>query len=158
MKIAPIFCCLIALALQSLAQTPDPASTAGAAKPLSRSQLMNVRRAQLMIPAPRYKGPAAKAARRDGRRFRLPKDLLLKLRAGEIGPNSDYFKPTATGTSDTTLLTDSAYVKTYRYYAFNNAQRQMIHPVGTGLLIGGSAFVAAALTVAIIIALAHSKG
>jgi hypothetical protein len=56
------------------------------------------------------------------------------------------------------LPADSAYVKTYRYYAFNAAQRQIINPGGTRLLIGGAAVVFAALTVALIIVFSHSKG
>ena len=148
MKLALIFfcCCIIVLAQKASAQASGRDSTlkADTVKTLSRSERMRqmmTRRAGMMLPAPQYSGAPAKAARRDSRMFRLPKDMLLKLRAGNIPATSDYFKPTAATASNPALLTDSGYVKMYRYYAFNAAQRQIINPVGTGLLIGGSVLV-----------------
>jgi len=157
------FCCLIALAQKAPAQTASNDSTAkaDAAKPLLRSgrlREMTARRAAMMTPAPQYSGAPAKAARRDSRMFRLPKDMLMKLRAGAIPATSDYFNPTAATASNPALLTDSGYVQTYRYYAFNAAQRQIINPAGTRLLIGGAAVVFAAITAALIVVFSHSKG
>jgi hypothetical protein len=158
-----IFCCLIALAQKAPAQTAGHDSTAKAdtAKPLPRNERLReitARRNAMLLPAPPYSGAPAKAARRDARMFRLPKDMLLKLRAGNIPATSNYFNPTATTASNPALLTDSGYVQTYRYYAFNAAQRQIINPAGTRLLIGGAAVVFAALTVALIVVFSHSKG
>jgi hypothetical protein len=163
MKIALILCCLIALAQKASAQAAGHDSTvkADTVKTLSRSERMRqmmARRAGMMQPAPAYSGAPAKAARRDARRIRLPKDMVVKLRAGEIPASSDYFKPTAATASNPALLTDSAYIKSYRYYAFNSAQRKIIHPVGTGLIIGGSVLVFSALMLALITAFSHEKG
>jgi hypothetical protein len=166
MKIVFIFfcSCLIALAQKAQAQTagPDSAKKADTVKKPSRSERLRqimARRAGMMAPAPPYWGAQAKAARRDARRFSLPKDILVRLRAGNISANSDYFKPNAAATSNPALLTDSGYVKTYRYYAFNTAQRQMIHPAGTGLLIGGSVLVFVSLMLVLIVEVfSHAKG
>ena len=165
MKLALIFfcCCIIALAQKAPAQAGGRDSTLNAdtVKTLSRGERMRqmmTRRAGMMLPAPPYSGAPAKAARRDARRFSLPKDMVIRLRAGNIPANSDYFKPTGATASNPALLTDSGYVKTYRYYAFNAAQRQIIHPVGTGLLIGGSVLVFSALMLALITAFSHEKG
>jgi len=120
---------------------PGPAGKADTAKTLSRigrRREIAANRVHEISPIPPYSGAPAKAARRDARRFRLPKDMVVRLRAGYITANSDYFKPTTATASDTALLADSGYVKTYRFYAFNGAQRQIIHPVGTGLLIGAA--------------------
>lgn len=156
-------CCLIALAQKASAQSAGHDSTAKAdtAKPPSRSERMRqmtARRNAMLLPAPSYSGAPAKAARRDARRFSLPKDMVIRLRAGSIPPNSDYFKPTAANAENPDLLTDSGYVQMYRYYAFNAAQHQIINPAGTRLLIGGAAVVFAALTTALIVAFSHVKG
>jgi hypothetical protein len=102
-----------------------------------------------------FPGEAAGYARYDVRRFRLPKSLAPKVRGGEISATSDYFKPTAESTPVPEMLADSAYVKDYRFYAYNIGSRQMLHPTGTGLLIGGSILAAVTGIVALVITLSH---
>jgi hypothetical protein len=47
-------------------------------------------------------------------------------------PGSDYFKPTSADASQQSLLSDSLYVKTFKYYAIKKVKRQRLR---TGIII-----------------------
>jgi hypothetical protein len=154
-----LFCCF-ALVQKAAAQTAatDSARATQPAKPAARTNRMQPMRdgrpgfGRTSAPFP---GEPAWDARHDSRQFRLPKDLVPMVRDGEIPATSDYFKPTAASTPVPEMLADSAYVKDYRYYAYNNSFRQMAHPERTGLIIGGSVLVGVAGIVALFVALSH---
>jgi hypothetical protein len=154
-----LFCCFapVQKAAAQVAAT-DSASAAQPAKPASRADRLRAMRARrpglLPISAP-FPGKPARRARFDASQFRLPKKLVPKVRDGEIPATSDYFKPTAS-TSRPELLADSAYVKDYRFYAYNTGRRQLRHPVGTGLIIGGGVAVFLIGIVALFITLGHA--
>jgi hypothetical protein len=153
------FCCF-ALVQKAAAQAAatDTTSAAQAAKQPSRAerlQAMRDRRPGLWPVSAPFPGKPARRARFDASQFRLPKKLVPKVRDGEIPATSDYFKPTAS-TSRPELLADSAYVKDYRFYAYNTGRRQLRHPVGTGLIIGGGAAVFLVGIVALFLTLGHA--
>jgi len=153
--------CGFALVQKAAAQTvaTDSASATTAAKPDPRAdRLRSMRDLRPGFPprsAP-FPGQPARDARHNTRQFALPKDLVKKVRSGEIPPGSDYFKATAASTPIPAMLADSSYVKDYRYYAYNIGMRQQLHPARTGLIIGGSVLVVVAGFVALIIALSHA--
>ena len=155
------FCCA-ALVQKAAAQSvaTDSASSSHAAQPASGAGPVHDTQTRPDNPGPRsapFAGAPARQARRDSRSFRLPKDMVPKVRAGEITASSDYFKPTAS-TSSPAQLTDSAYVKDYRYFAYNIGRRQLLHPVGTGLLIAsGVIVIVIGVTLIIVAALSHAK-
>jgi len=60
-------------------------------------------------------------AKMDGGRFRLSPLQMEQFKAGKKTPDADLFKPTRATVSDTTLLYDSLYVKTYRLAAYKRA-------------------------------------
>jgi hypothetical protein len=151
--------CFFALVQKVAAQTTatDSANATQQAKPPSRADRMRAMLPQrpvrpTSVPFP---GEPASDARHNTRRFKLPKDLVPKVRDGEIAATSDYFKPTAASTPVPEMLADSSYVKDYRYNAYNIGIRQLRHPAGTGFIIGGSVLVFVAGMVALIIALSH---
>ncbi len=153
------FCCF-ALVQKVAAQVAaaDSARAAQAAKPDPRAdhlRAMRARRPDFRFKSAPFPGEASRRARNDAFEFRLPKNLVPKVRDGEISASSDYFKPTAS-THTPELLADSAYVKDYRFYAYNIGIRQMRDPVGTGLIIGGSALVVLTGIVALFVALGHA--
>ena len=152
--------CFFALVQKAAAQVAatDTASAARPAKPVSRAdrlRAMRDRRPGLSPMSAPFPGRPASRARNDTRRFKLAKNVVPKVRDGEIAATSDYFKPTAASTPAPELLADSAYVKDYRFYAYNTGIRQMKHPVGTGLIIGGSILVVLTGIVALFITLGH---
>jgi hypothetical protein len=154
-----LFCCF-ALVQKAAAQTAvtDSARATPPAKPDSRAdrlQAIRDRRPGFPSRSAPFPGEPAWDARHNTRQFKLPKDLVPKVRSGEIPATSDYFKPTAASTPIPQMLADSAYVKDYRYYAYNKGIRQTAHPATTGLIIGGSVLVAVAGIVALFIALSH---
>jgi hypothetical protein len=154
-----LFCCFAFMQkVDAQAVATDSASATQPAKPASRADRLRAMR--VMRPAfppvgAPFPGKPASHARHDTRFFMLPKALISKVRDGEIPSTSDYFKPTAESTSDPEFLADSAYVKDYRYYAYNTGIRQIKHPVGTGLIIGGGVLVVVAGMVALVIELSH---
>ena len=153
------FCCF-ALVQKVSAQVAaaDSARAAQAAKPDPRAdhlRAMRARRPDFRFKSAPFPGEAARRARNDAFEFRLPKNLVPKVRDGEISASSDYFKPTTASTHTPGLLADSAYVKDYRFYAYKRGSRQLRDPVGTGLIIGGSALVVLTGIVALFVALGH---
>ncbi len=155
-----LFCCF-ALLQKAAAQVspPDTTSAAPAARPDPRSdrfRAMRDRRPGFGRTSVPFSGEPARRARHNTLNFKLPKNLVQKVRDGEITATSDYFKPTAASTPDTLLLADSAYVKDYRYFAYNKGSRQMAHPTRTGLIIGGSILVVITGIVALVVAIGHA--
>ncbi len=64
-------------------------------------------------------------AKADVQNFRLNKADFKEFReSGRNKAQSDYFKPIATNVSNSQLLQDSAYVKTYRHLAFMKTKRR----------------------------------
>jgi hypothetical protein len=158
--LALFFFCCFALVQKVAAQVvaTDSAGATQPAKPAPRADRLHTmwdRRPGFWPMSAPFPGKAARHARSDASQFRLPKNLIPKVRDGEITATSDYFKPTAASTSLPELLADSAYVKDYRYYAYNTGSRQMLHPVGTGLIIGGGVLVVISGFVALFIELSH---
>ena len=152
-----LFCCF-AFMQEAAAQTTDSTSTVQSkpAPPANHWQAMRERRPGFGPTSAPFEGQPARDARHNTRQFRLPKDLVPKVRDGEIPATSDYFKPTAASTPIPEMLADSAYVKDYRYYAYIMGSRQMAHPARTGLIIGGSILVAVVGFVALVVALSHA--
>jgi hypothetical protein len=106
----------------------------------------------------RYSQPVQQAAQKDARSFSLTKDLLIKFKAAPFATTSDYFKPGTQTTSNPALLSDSTYVETFRFEAFNKTYHQRIDPVGHALLIGGGiTVVSLSLLIVLITALSHIK-
>ncbi|HZY36138.1 MAG TPA: hypothetical protein VFE53_05790 [Mucilaginibacter sp.] len=154
-----LFCCF-ALVQMAAAQTAATDSTKATppAKPDSRADRLRAMRDMRPGLPPRsapFPGEPARDARHNTRQFRLPKELVPKVSSGEIPATSDYFKPTAASTPIPQMLADSAYVKDYRYYAYNKGLRQTAHPATTGLIIGGSVLVLVGGLIALIIVLSH---
>lgn len=89
-------------------------------------------------------------AQNDARQFSLTKDMLKRFKKAPFPATSDYFTPTKAVASNPALLTDSAYVKTFRFEAFYKTYHQRVHPVAHALLIGG--IIAAGLTLIVLLA------
>jgi hypothetical protein len=161
MKTTLIFLLIISLVNLdiAIAQTvsPDSATKITMPQTVSRADriknMQDRRHASMPFSTAPYHNAAQKAARGDARYFMLPKEVLIRVKAGLIPKTSDYFKPAGANASNHELLSDSAYVQSYRFYAYNNAQRQLVHPVGTGLLIGGSILAGIALFTILIVSL-----
>ncbi|MGZ3765675.1 MAG: hypothetical protein ACXVA2_13485, partial [Mucilaginibacter sp.] len=64
---------------------------------------------------------------------------------------SDYFKPTGTYTSDQSLLKDSLYVKTFKYYAAKKTRAR--RTTKTLLFIGGGVVI---VTIALLFAATYT--
>ena len=79
-------------------------------------------------------------ARVDVANFRLNKTDLKEFKKNKRNDSSDYFKPVKSMVSDTTLLTDSIYVKAFRVYAYVKTKSRvntgMYALVGGGIIIG----------------------
>jgi hypothetical protein len=91
-----------------------------------------------------------KAARQDGGRFRYNKADKQGVKNNLRNPNSDYFKPTVNYASQQSLLSDSLYVKTFKYYALKKTRGRRTG--NTLLIVGGS--VVAAFAVLVVVAAA----
>ncbi len=89
-------------------------------------------------------------AQNDARQFTLTRDMLKRFKKAPFPATSDYFTPTSAVASNPALLTDSAYVKTFRFEAFYKTYHQRVHPVGHAFLIGG--IIAVGLTLIVIAA------
>jgi hypothetical protein len=57
------------------------------------------------------------AAKKDAHHFKYNKADKKLIKKNLNNPNSDYFKPTSTFASQQSLLSDSLYVKSFKYYA-----------------------------------------
>jgi len=79
----------------------------------------------------------------DGRKLKLSKVEREKFKADKRNYNSDLFKPQARFVSDTTLLRDSSYVKSYRKAAYKSALKT--RTAGHYILIYGSITVVAVI-------------
>jgi hypothetical protein len=73
---------------------------------------------------PAYTTVADLTAQKDAKNFTLTKDMKKKFEENPFPPTSDYFKPTPENASDPALVTDSAYVKTFRFEAFYKTWKQ----------------------------------
>jgi hypothetical protein len=94
-------------------------------------------------------------AQHDAKEFALDPALLVRFKTEHFPATSDYFKPTAAYTSNSSLLTDSSYVQTFRAEAYNRAYHQRVNPTGHGFLIGGIIAVGTAIVVLIAVALSR---
>lgn len=74
-------------------------------------------------------------ARKDVANFRLNRTDLKIFKKNKRNDSSDYFIPVKSMVSDTTLLSDSTYVKAFRRYAYIKTRSR----VNTGIyaLVGG---------------------
>lgn len=83
-------------------------------------------------------------ARKDAKNFKLSKSDLKIYRKGTSGRTSDYFKPRVENVSDTSLLKDSTYVKTFRNFAYSKTS----HRKGAGeyVIIAGAIVVLAGIS------------
>jgi hypothetical protein len=102
-----------------------------------------------------YSDPVKQTAKIDAKRFSLSKPMLHRFKTGHFPETSDYFKPGASNASNPALLSDSAYVQTFRFEAYRKSHRQPAHPVGRAFFIGGIAAVSAALLLTLVVALAR---
>jgi hypothetical protein len=75
-----------------------------------------------------YSDPIKDIARKDAQRFDLSKPLLARFKKEKFPAKSDYFKPAAANASDPSMLSDSAYVQTFRMEAYNRAVDQKVAP------------------------------
>jgi C-terminal processing protease CtpA/Prc len=90
-------------------------------------------------------------AKADAKNFRL-NDADLKKFKKKWKKTSDYFKPTKTNVSDTTLLRDSVYVQTYRYVAYVKTRSR--HSTGYYVIFGAGTATWVAVLIAIFFHLA----
>lgn len=95
-----------------------------------------------------------KLARRDADKFRYNKADKKFVKMNLHNPNSDYFKPTGVYASNPSLLSDSLYVKTFKYYA---AKKTRARRTKTVLFIVGGGVVALAIYIAAASATAASS-
>jgi len=89
-------------------------------------------------------------ARADAKNFKLSDADFQRFRKTGRNPNSDYFKPVAASNSQ--LLSDSTYVKTYREMAFKRTRKR--HTTGHFILIGGAV---AVVVIAVIYAATYTS-
>jgi hypothetical protein len=73
-----------------------------------------------------YIDPLRDIAAKDAQRFSLSKPLLARFKKEKFPAKSDYFKPVAANASDPSMLSDSAYVQTFRLEAYNRAVDQKV--------------------------------
>jgi len=97
-----------------------------------------------------YTTTSQQTAQNDAGQFSLTPDMLKKFKKAPFPATSDYFTPTTAIASNPALLTDSAYVKTFRFEAFYKTYHQRAHPVTHGLLIGGLIAAGVVLVVGIV--------
>ncbi|RYE11503.1 MAG: hypothetical protein EOP44_01340 [Sphingobacteriaceae bacterium] len=91
-----------------------------------------------------------KIASRDAdRSYKLNRTIRKAFRNKQLYSTSDYFKPNANTTKNTTLLTDSGYVKAYRHIAFDNTVNQIrlnrSKIVIIGIVVAGVAVIVVAI-------------
>ena len=77
------------------------------------------------------------AAEKDAKRFTLSHSMLKKFKKEQFPSTSDYFKPARHHVTNPAMLSDSTYVKTFKYKAYLEAQKAKLHPVGHAI---GTAF------------------
>lgn len=92
-------------------------------------------------------------AQADVQKFKLNKADLKIFKENGKNPNSDFFKPTATYTINSSLLSDSTYVKEFRALAYKKTKRRKT--AGYYILVGGVAFAVVTAIVTIPIAVTH---
>ncbi|HEY8783823.1 MAG TPA: hypothetical protein VIM16_19495 [Mucilaginibacter sp.] len=80
-----------------------------------------------------------KFARHDAHSFRYNKADKRGVLNNFHNPNSDYFKPTSKYASQPSLLNDSLYIKTFKYYALKRTRGRRTG--NTLLIVGGSVVV-----------------
>ena len=100
-------------------------------------------------------GPATaiKQAKRDVLRFRLDKTTYQKFKKDRLNADADYFKPLKSMVRDTTLLSDSNYVKAFRNTAYRKTKSRQLN--NSIYIVGGTAIV---VTVGAIIILLTKLG
>lgn len=98
-----------------------------------------------------------KIARADAKNFRLD-DATWKKYKRTLPYTSDYFKPHETNLKNTSLLSDSTYVDTYRHAAFESNKHR--HTPWHYVLVGGSiaAGIVLLALIAILIFIAPTMG
>lgn len=88
-------------------------------------------------------------ARTDVVNFKINKTDLKEFKKNKRNDSSDFFKPVKSMVSDTTLLTDSIYVKAFRGYAYVKTRSRVntgIYAlVGGGIIIGYLTFIVLSL-------------
>ena len=89
-----------------------------------------------------------KQAKGDVRRFRLNRADYRKFMKDRRNVNSDYFKPLKSMVRDTTLLSDSTYIKAFRSTAYRKTRSRQLN---THIyIVGGVVFSVTAVTVIMI--------
>jgi hypothetical protein len=83
------------------------------------------------------------AAESDAKKFKLSHSLLKKFKNEHFSYTSDYFKPARHHVTDASMLSDSTYVKTFKYKAYLEAKKARLNPVGHAI---GTAFAVVATT------------
>lgn len=112
-------------------------------KTLSLAVLFSLLTVFNMFAQTRNSPAAVKAANRDAKDFQLDDKIWKEFKHRQIGPESDYFKPNKTTTSDTTLLRDSTYVQAYRSAALKRTMGR--HTTAHYILVYGTTIAALAL-------------
>lgn len=92
-------------------------------------------------------------AYQDTRKFKLNKADLKTFRKNKNNSTSDYFKPTATYTSNLNFLKDSTYVKAFREAAYIKTKRRKT--VAHYVLVGGIVYAIAIAVITIPVAAMH---
>ena len=94
-----------------------------------------------------------KVAKADARHFRPNKQIRKAYRKKELSNTSDYFKPSNQTVSNSKLLNDSIYVKTYKTIAYKKTITQ-IRSIGT--IIGFTIIIGIVVIVVDLVKLSNS--
>lgn len=90
-----------------------------------------------------------KIAFSDGKYFKPTKQIRKAYRNRMLTNTSDYFNPTVQTVSNSALLKDSIYMKSYKNAAYNNSVRNI--RLNRTIIISGSIIIAGAVAVVVII-------
>ena len=90
------------------------------------------------------------AAKKDAKNFRFNEGNKKAIIKNLHNPESDYFKPTSMYVSQSSLLNDSLYVKTFKIYA--NKKIRSRRTTKTLLFVGGGVIIVLATVIAAAVA------
>jgi hypothetical protein len=76
-------------------------------------------------------------AKEDSRRFKLNRSAWQQFKVHHFAYSSDHFKPTTLDARDTSMLTDSTYIKTFKMSAYKKTLHRR-RTAGHYMLIAGS--------------------
>jgi multisubunit Na+/H+ antiporter MnhC subunit len=106
---------------------------------------------------PEYTNATEQLARRDAKKFSFSIAGLKRFKAMHYSNTSDYFKPTAQTASDTVLLKDSDYVKTFRNEAFYNSLKRRVDPTGHAIVVVSIVVVATTMLALFLLAVSRAS-